>query len=610
MPEEKLLKRIQLRLIPESQPSVRSLHGAVLWLARLAYLLVLTGILTLFFIGTPKYVEASSQGGTSLTVERTAQGNMMITHTEDEVAQAGIGPGDLLLGVNGRDISAGTSLQDLDQMMTGNIGESVTLSILTKNGSHLDVTIVRGRTLLNALSAIGISLSQLILFHIILTGMLMLVFALISLLIFIRRSDDWFVILVALAQMLLPLTLGVVPQLAQGALALHAFWLLNTIRVLSLFPLVAMVFLFPRGETPGWAGMFILMAGVLVLANAANYLLNFFTHFLSVLIGYAVWWVFLLIGILLQIHRFRKVYNRMERQQTKWVIIGFAITLIVFFLYELSRGVSGLSVTQTLLLGMGSDLILGVTLIFLAVIMAFAVFHYKLWDADFYINRTVIYGLVTGILGLFWAAMMALLNYVFQQFTDRQSPLLAAVLSSVQVIALFQPVRDRVESWINSRFYQDRVDFTQAIVELQPEKWQFITPQDMYDALVESVTSLLKSDKAAVYIYDGKDTRLGSTIGIKPALARGIKLDDDTAQRLRSGRVVQLEDQTIFALIVPLIVPRGRLNDLVGLLAVGPRLEQRGYSRDHISDLSDLGEIAGTAIHFLQLDQRKSSRAA
>ncbi|MBI2758874.1 MAG: hypothetical protein HYX49_09375 [Chloroflexi bacterium] len=596
--------------MPENQQSARSLYGIRLWLARLAYLLVLTGIIVIFFIGMPKYIAASSQGGASLSVERTAQGDMMITRTEDEVAQAGIGPGDILLGVDNQLITAETSMDDLDTMLTGKIGESLTLSILTQNGSRLDVTIVRGRALLNALSAIGISLSQLILFHIILTGILMLTFALISFLIFIRRSDDWFVILVALTQMLLPLTLRVAPQLTYGALALNAFWILNIVRILSLYPLVAMIYLFPKGVASKWVGLLIFLAGVLALSNVANYLLNFFTPLLSVLIGYAIWWFFLIIGVLLQVHRYRKIYSPTERQQTKWVIIGFAITLIVFFLFELSKNITGLSVTQTLLLGMASDLALGLTLIFLALIMAFAVFHYKLWDADFYINRTVIYGLVTGVLALFWGAMMALLNYAFQQFTDKQSPILAAVLSSVQVIALFQPVRGRIETWINSHFYKDRVDFTKAIVELQPEKWQFIAPQNMYDALAESVTSLLQSDKAAVYTFDGNTVRLGSAVGIKPALARQIKLDDATRQRLQAGKVVQLKDQTIFAVIVPLTVPRGRLNDLIGILAVGPRAEERGYSRDHISDLSGLGQSAGTAIHFLQLNQKKSSHSA
>jgi hypothetical protein len=611
MPEQKLLKRIQLRLMPETAPAERSLRGFGLWFARITYLFVLLGVLVFFFVGTPKYIQALGQGGASLSVQKDPQGQFLITQAMDEVAQAGIGPGDILVSVNDQQIGADTSARQLDQLLTGAIGETLTLGIVTTNGSSLEVTIVRGRTLLNALSSIGLNLSQLILFQVILTSSLMLVFALISFLIFIRRSDDWFVILVALTQMLLPLTLQVAPQLAYGASALNSFRLLNAIRVFSLFPLVAMVYLFPQGKIPSiWTGLIVALAGFLSAVNVANYFLNFFTPLLSILVGYLIWWLFILFGIVFQIYSYRRVYNRTERQQTKWVIVAFTTTLVIFFLYEQTRLIVGLSVAQVVLLSMARDALLGLALIFFAIIMAFAVFHYKLWDADIYINRTVIYGLVTGVLALFWGATMALLNYVFEQFADKQSPLLAAVLSSVQVIALFQPVRDRIEKWINSRFYADRVDFTQAIVELQPDRWQFITPQDMYVALAESVASLMQSDKVVVYTFNGKNPNLGSALGIDPAVAGQIDLDEATTKVLQAGKVVQLKDQTTFSLIVPLIVPRGKVNDLIGVLALGPRAEGRGYSRDHLSDLSDLGETAGTAIHFLQLNQKKLSQSA
>ena len=279
--------------------------------------------------------------------------------------------------------------------------------------------------------------------------------------------------------------------------------------------------------------------------------------------------------------------------------------MVVIFLYRESQQFTALSLLGLILLTMGRSLVLSATLLFFAIIMAFAVFRYKLWDKDFYINRTIIYTLVTAILALLWGATMALLNYFFQQFADKQSPLLAAVLSSIQVVALFQPVRDRIEKWINARFYKDRIDFTSAIVELQPEKWQFITPEDMYLALTESAASLLKCDKSVLYTLDGRTTHVASARGMTSPQARQLKLDDKVIQKLQGGGVIQLQDQNPFAVLVPLIVPRGTLNDLIGLLALGPRAEERGYSRDHLSDLSELGHTAGTAIHFLQLNQKK-----
>lgn len=60
-------------------------------------------------------------------------------------------------------------------------------------------------------------------------------------------------------------------------------------------------------------------------------------------------------------------------------------------------------------------------------------------------------------------------------------------------------------------------------------------------------------------------------------------------------------------MLVPLVVPRRRTNDLIGVLALGPRVKDRGYTSDHINDLKNLGESAGTAIHFLQLNEKKNA---
>jgi hypothetical protein len=51
-----------------------------------------------------------------------------------------------------------------------------------------------------------------------------------------------------------------------------------------------------------------------------------------------------------------------------------------------------------------------------------------------------------------------------------------------------------------------------------------------------------------------------------------------------------------------------KVNDLVGVLAIGPRTQGRGYSRDHLNDLSALGHNAGMALHMLKLNEKKREK--
>ncbi|HEX2697137.1 MAG TPA: PDZ domain-containing protein, partial [Anaerolineales bacterium] len=183
--------------MPESKPSERSLRGIGLWLARFIYLLALVGIMALFFIGSPAYARSFQEGYMPMKIVRTAQGEIEITEVHDEVAQAGIQAGDILLAVNGTAIHEADPTEQVDSLLFGPIGQNVTLTVRTQGSSQLDVTVQRGQALLQTIQNVHLTLPIVIIFFVTVSTLMMLSFALISLLIFIRRSDDWYVILVA-----------------------------------------------------------------------------------------------------------------------------------------------------------------------------------------------------------------------------------------------------------------------------------------------------------------------------------------------------------------------------------------------------------------------------
>jgi hypothetical protein len=302
-------------------------------------------------------------------------------------------------------------------------------------------------------------------------------------------------------------------------------------------------------------------------------------------------------------YQYRNVANRVQRQQVKWVAFSVSIVAVVYisgiFLYpafalqpNTSRVLFFLTYSPLFYLSM---MLVGISL-------GFAILRYRLWDIDFYINRTLVYTAVIGILALIWIITLGLLRFLFEQYGGQSAAWVAAVLSSFEAAALFRPIRDRVEKWINIRFYKDRVDFNEAIIELHPEKWQYFSSKGIFELLVTKTSLLLKSVRSAIYYLDGTGFHLKSTVGIEAKEARKFQIDEKSLTTLKSGRVVAIKEGT-FALLVP----RHHIKDLIGVLALGPRIEDRGYSRDHINDLMSLGEKAGIAIYFMQLNERKQN---
>jgi hypothetical protein len=159
--------------------------------------------------------------------------------------------------------------------------------------------------------------------------------------------------------------------------------------------------------------------------------------------------------------RLRRSRGR-ERQQLKWFVYVALLGIVAIFplgplLYWLSdqlpdgyRGVFG-ALLEPWLLGP----------IALPITVAVAIVRHRLYDIDRVINRTLVYGLLTVLLGAVYAAGVFLLGRLLDP-ADGQSEL-AVAASTLAVAALFQPARRRVQTAVDRRFNRARYDAARTV---------------------------------------------------------------------------------------------------------------------------------------------------
>ncbi len=242
--------------------------------------------------------------------------------------------------------------------------------------------------------------------------------------------------------------------------------------------------------------------------------------------------------------------------------------------------------------------------------------RYRLWDIDGIINRTLVYGLLTTVLALVYVGTVLLFHQLlFGTITSHQSTLVI-ITSTLLIAALFQPLRRRVQTFIDRRFYREKVDFRQAFTDFARDVRTIIDLQELVRVLVNRTADLLHVTHSAVFLR-GPDG-LFHLVASKPAQreaarqlvpAPTLPLEGAVRERLQAGTVVDQPKDAIFPLVVPLRVPQAGGSDLVGVLALGPQLSGQGYSSDDHALLMGLTDQAGTAIHVAQLIDEKRAEA-
>jgi hypothetical protein len=143
--------------------------------------------------------------------------------------------------------------------------------------------------------------------------------------------------------------------------------------------------------------------------------------------------------------RFRRSQG-VERQQLKW----FTFAGVLLFAWSVVDPV----LPEVALL----QLVYGLTIALVPVAAGIAVLRYRLYDIDRLINRTLVYGLLTALLGGVYASVVLVLGQLLGQDSS-----LAVAGATLAVAALFQPARRRIQQVVDRRFNRRRYDAAKTI---------------------------------------------------------------------------------------------------------------------------------------------------
>jgi hypothetical protein len=170
---------------------------------------------------------------------------------------------------------------------------------------------------------------------------------------------------------------------------------------------------------------------------------------------FTVWFAGLVVLALLCVAgivlRYRRAVD-VERKQINWLLYAISLFGTVYVLYTLFRA------------WWTDFLTVSTFLIPIPLAIGIAILRYRLYDIDLIIRKTVQYGVLSALLALVYFGMVVLLQTVVGQATDAQSPLVI-VVSTLLIAALFAPLRKRVQTAVDRRFYRQKYNAQQVLAQ-------------------------------------------------------------------------------------------------------------------------------------------------
>jgi hypothetical protein len=148
-----------------------------------------------------------------------------------------------------------------------------------------------------------------------------------------------------------------------------------------------------------------------------------------------------------------------ERQQVKWFsysVVMLAVSTTLAYVVSEAMEVDWL--------GWISRLLVIASLVGLPVAMSMAILRYRLYEIDLIINRTLVYGSLTAVLVLVYLGNVVLFQHLFRALSGERSQL-AIVASTLAIAALFNPLRRRIQGFIDRRFYRRKYDAAKTLQE-------------------------------------------------------------------------------------------------------------------------------------------------
>ncbi len=297
-----------------------------------------------------------------------------------------------------------------------------------------------------------------------------------------------FIVPVSLADLLDPFALN--------AVALLGYYIWG----LLLFPtLLLLSLVFPKPKWPFRSHPLLTVLTIYMIEPVLIVIVGGPQAKLGPTVGFGLVAIYGVLTLIAVVHSFLTTKGDIvARAQIRWV--GFGVALVAG--YQFLSNLIGFLVTTP-----GSPWWMNIidTFVYLSlpVTIGFAILRFRLFDIDVIIRKTIQYTLLTGLLALVYFGSVILLQNLTESLFGKQSPFVI-VFSTLAIAALFNPLRIRLQDFIDRRFYRSKYDSEKALAQFATTARDEVDIEKLSAALLDMMEETMQPVKVSLLLRGSK----------------------------------------------------------------------------------------------------------
>jgi len=296
----------------------------------------------------------------------------------------------------------------------------------------------------------------------------------------------------------------------------------------------------------------------------------------------------------------RRDTSPLIRQQAAVLLVGIGLGLSCFIVFMWAPGLLHVPPPANVQWG-------GILTSLYPLSVGYAVLRYRLFDIRVVVRKGLVYSLLTATLTAVFLLLSLVMGYLFQGLTGRQS-FLVTLFPALVTAVLFQPARNRIQTFVDRAFFQRQYEVRQALIGFSRGLSTLREKGEVVRLVLDTVTETLGTERVTLWLLD--DGQYHPTrAGLADALPSDASLVTWLTQERRPLLLIpddhsaQAEDlrRAQATLAVPFLADE----ELLGILTLGGKRSGDPYTQEDLELLTTLAHSATLALENARLHEER-----